>query len=71
LGGDKNDGHEGIDMGPVMQHYMNPLHIYCRLKDLGVPKNIAKYLCRIYESGIYGRLSRNSLDDDFKQGKLK
>lgn len=54
----------GNDMSPRMQHYMNPLHIYCRLKDLGVPKKMAIFLCRIYESCIYGRFFRNSLNRD-------
>jgi hypothetical protein len=36
-----------------LRHYMNPLHIYCRLRNLGVPKGIARYVCIRYEHFIY------------------
>jgi hypothetical protein len=42
-------------MGPAMNHYLNPLHIYCRLRDLGVGKGPARFLCRIYERAIFKR----------------
>ena len=36
-----------------IKHYMNPLHIYCRLRDMGIKKGKAKFLCRIYENTIF------------------
>jgi hypothetical protein len=36
-----------------LEHYMNPLHIYCRLRDFGLPKNSAICFCRIYELKIF------------------
>ena len=27
-----------------LQHYLDELHIYCRLRDVGLPKNVAKSL---------------------------
>jgi len=32
-----------------IQHYMNPLHVYCRLRDLGFSKETAVFLGRVYE----------------------
>jgi len=46
-------------MGTVLQHYLNPLHIYCRLRDMGITKGAASLLCRIYEQTIYSRFSVN------------
>lgn len=31
-------------MGSVIKHYMNPMHIYCRLRDLGLVKGRAIFL---------------------------
>jgi hypothetical protein len=41
-----------------LQHYLNPLHIYCRLRDLGVAKEQATCLCRFYERFIFKYLGR-------------
>lgn len=27
------------------QHRLNPLHCYCRLRELRIPKGIAKFIC--------------------------
>jgi len=35
------------------QHYLNPLHVYCRLCDLGLPNPVARTLCAGYERIIY------------------
>jgi len=43
-------------MVSAFQHYMNPIHIYCRLRDLGVSKELAISLCRVYEYLIFKRL---------------
>lgn len=40
-----------------MQHYLNPLHFYCRLRDWGIPTRIASRLCSRYES-VYRVLFR-------------
>ena len=40
-----------------IKHYMNPLHIYCRLRDIGISKNTAIFLCRVYERMIFRYLS--------------
>lgn len=44
---------ESVIMGTTIKHYMNPLHIYCRLRDLGIAKGTARFLCRIYERIIF------------------
>ena len=40
-------------MGAAIRHYMNPLHVYCRLRDMGIAKGTAVFLCRFYECSIY------------------
>jgi hypothetical protein len=40
-------------MAAGLKHYMNPVHIYCRLRDLGLAKRPAIFLCRIYERAIF------------------
>jgi len=42
-------------MGPAFKHYMNPLHVYCRLRDLGVPKGTATVVCRFYEFRVFNK----------------
>ena len=32
-----------------MQHICNPLHLYCRLIDIGVPPRLAKKIGCVYE----------------------
>jgi hypothetical protein len=43
-------------MTAAIQHYLNPLHIYCRLRNLGLAKAHALFLCRVYERAIFRRL---------------
>jgi hypothetical protein len=43
-------------MGRALQHYLNPLHIYCRLMDIGIPKSVAGLLCRTYERLVFRQL---------------
>ena len=38
------------------QHYSNPLHVYCRLRDLGISKALAVFLCRFYERAVFNHL---------------
>ncbi len=35
------------------QHYLNPLHLYCRMRDLGLPKRLARIVGRVYESTLF------------------
>ena len=44
-----------IGMSPTIKHYMNPLHIYCRLRNLGIAKSWAACLVRYYERQIFNR----------------
>lgn len=32
-----------------IQHYFNPLHVYCRLRDAGVPNRAAIRVSAVYE----------------------
>ena len=32
-----------------IRHLINPLHIYCRLIDIGVKRSFAKQIVRIYD----------------------
>ncbi len=40
-------------MNLFIQPYLNPLHIYCRLINMGIPKKTAGYMCRWYENHVY------------------
>ena len=42
-----------IMMVRELKHYVNPLHIYCRLRDMGIAKGWAMSLCRNYERSIF------------------
>lgn len=39
-----------------LQHRLNPLHIYCRLRTLGVAHKAASVLTRCYERAVYRRV---------------
>lgn len=45
-------------MHPLIQHYGNPLHLYCRLRDLGVNKRKSALLCKLYEEWIWERIKK-------------
>ena len=36
-----------------MQHYLNPLHVYCRLVERGLSKNLSISICKYYQVLIY------------------
>jgi len=36
-----------------MQHFFNPLHVYCRLQDLGVKAPTAHRMSRAYERYLW------------------
>jgi hypothetical protein len=40
-------------MTTALKHYLNPLHVYCRLRDMGIGKGVASVLCRCYEKMIF------------------
>jgi hypothetical protein len=40
-------------MTAAIQHYLNPLHVYCRLRNLGLAKDPAVMVCRVYERIIF------------------
>jgi len=40
-------------MNTTLKHYLNPLHVYCRLRDLGLAKGVAIFLCRFYERTLF------------------
>ena len=42
-----------IMVGMALKHYFNPLHIYCRLRDMGIAKGWAMSLCQIYGRSIF------------------
>lgn len=37
----------------LLQHTLNPLHVYCRLCNAGVAPANAQRVCRIYERFLY------------------
>ncbi len=49
-----------ILMNAALKHYMNPLHVYCRLRDLGMSKSLATFFCGFYERNIFNKLFLNS-----------
>jgi hypothetical protein len=44
-------------MGRALQHYLNPLHVYCRLMDIGIPRSFAMLVCKLYEQMIFKQLN--------------
>jgi hypothetical protein len=45
-------------MNPRLEHILNPLHIWCRLIDLGLRPDWAKRMGVWYENKIYKRIRR-------------
>ena len=41
-----------------LQHRLNPLHMYCRLRDAGASGRTAKRLCFVYERFFYRAILR-------------
>lgn len=42
-----------------MVHHINPLHVYCILRKIGVSREIAKPSCRIYEKTMFKTFFNN------------
>ena len=38
------------------QHHFNPLHVYCRLRTLGVADKAARFVTSCYEKVVYRRV---------------
>jgi hypothetical protein len=36
-----------------LQHMLNPLHVYCRLRQLGMAGERAMRMCAVYERYLY------------------
>jgi hypothetical protein len=36
-----------------LQHHFNPLHVYCKLRKLGVVTPVAQRVCNYYERYFY------------------
>jgi hypothetical protein len=43
------------------QHYLNPLHLYCRLRDLGLPRPVARTISSGYERILYRPVAENAV----------
>ncbi len=41
----------------ALQHRLNPLHLYCRLCDLGLPTALARSLSAKYERAVFRYLA--------------
>jgi len=41
----------------MLQHRLNPLHVYCRLRDCGLGGSLTRRMCLVYERYVYRRLS--------------
>jgi hypothetical protein len=41
----------------ALKHRLNPLHVYCRLCDLGLPSALARSLTAGYERMVYRPLA--------------
>lgn len=37
----------------ILQHWLNPLHVYCRLLDYGISPRFATRLSGLYERWVY------------------
>ena len=48
-------------MNKALLHFLNPLHIYCRLRDLGAGKKTSAFIARMYERIIFSRFKRRWL----------
>ena len=55
-------------MSTILQHYLNPLHLFCRLRGLGLAKTPAIFLCQFYERTVFNNLLLILLRD---KGKLR
>ena len=52
---------ERYDPLKLLQHYFNSLHLFCRLRSMGVSKRSAIRFCRAWERFIHPYLYRREL----------
>jgi len=62
-----------VIIGATIRHYMNPLHLYCRLQDIGIETGTAVFLCRLHERSIFRPFSakKTMVTDLLSKGDLK
>ena len=48
-------------MNSFIAHWLNPLHIFCRLKDMGVGNGLARKIGTWYEGHIFNRQRRKEI----------
>lgn len=39
-----------------LRHYLNPLHVWCRLLRLHIDKDFARRICAWYEMNLYRKM---------------
>lgn len=39
-----------------LQHRFNPLHVFCRLRNVGMAKTVAIKMCSAYERFLYNKV---------------
>lgn len=49
------------------KHILNPLHVYCRLIDIGLSKSIAKTVCSFYERTLFRTFISNGKPSYFSK----
>lgn len=42
----------------LLQHYFNSLHLFCRLRSLGLSKPKALWMCRVWEKVVHPYIYR-------------
>jgi len=50
-----------VDRMRILQHYFNSLHLFCRLRSLGLSKSRALRLCRVWEKVIHPYIYRRAI----------
>jgi len=50
----------GLLMTNALRHFLNPLHVYCRLRDMGLGKGVASSFCVFYEKAVFRFLVRST-----------
>ncbi len=54
-------------MSKVLQHYLNPLHIYCRMIDAGFSKRTAGFFGMLYERIFFKKfIDRSEIDETLR-----
>gem|GEM_PF-6361851 len=54
----------------AIQHYFNPLHIYCRLRDAGIPRKMAGHICCIYENIFFKQFTKRQYGSCPAEGRI-